>query len=51
MTRGMFDGGDDLQEATAMGAVFQVDLEHPLEQPGPAQAGRRRGWGCLGGIG
>jgi len=28
----MFDGGDDLQGAAAMGAVFQVDLEHPLEQ-------------------
>ena len=48
--RGMFDGDDDLQEAAPMGAVFQVDLEHPLEQTGPAQAGRRRGWGRLGGI-
>ena len=28
-----------------MGAVFQVDLEHPLEQLGKAQAHRRRGMG------
>jgi len=25
---GMFDGGDDLQGATALGAVLDVDLEH-----------------------
>jgi len=24
----MFDGGDDLQGATALGAVLDVDLEH-----------------------
>jgi hypothetical protein len=42
----MFDGGDDLQRAAATGAVFQVDIEHPLEQPGPAQAGRRCGRGA-----
>jgi hypothetical protein len=29
-----------------MGAVFQVDIEHPFEQPGPAQAVRRRGRGA-----
>jgi hypothetical protein len=45
---GMFDGGDDLQGAAAAGAVFQVDIEHPLEQAGPAQAGRRCGRGRLG---
>ncbi|MGH8566327.1 MAG: hypothetical protein ACREXW_20515 [Gammaproteobacteria bacterium] len=48
---GMFDGGDDRQGAAAMGAVFQVDLEHPLEQPGPAQAGGRRGRERLGVVG
>ena len=31
-----------------LGAVFQVNLEHPLQQPGPAQAHRRRGRGRLG---
>ncbi len=31
---GIFDGGDDRQEAAAMGVVFQVDLEHPFEQSG-----------------
>jgi hypothetical protein len=27
------DGGDDLQRAAALGALLDVDLEHPLEQP------------------
>jgi hypothetical protein len=45
----MFDGGDDLQGAAAAGAVFQVDIEHPLEQAGPAQAGKRCGRGALAG--
>jgi hypothetical protein len=27
----MLDGGDDRQGAAALGAVFQVDLEHPFE--------------------
>ena len=30
------DGGDDLELATAVRAVLDVDLEHALEQPGPA---------------
>ena len=34
--------GDDFQGAAAVGTVFQVDIEHALEQPGPADAGRRR---------
>ncbi len=33
-----------------LGAVFQVDIEHPLEQAGPAQAGRPCGRGRLGGV-
>ena len=41
--RGIFDGGDDLQGAAALGAVFYVDSDHPFEQPGPAGAGRQRG--------
>ena len=44
---GMFDGGDDLQGAAAAGAVFQVDIKHPLEQAGAAHGGRRRGRGQL----
>jgi hypothetical protein len=39
---GIFDGGDDLQGTAALGAVLNIDIEHPLEQPGPADAGRRR---------
>jgi hypothetical protein len=34
-----------------MGAVFQVDLEHPFEQPSPAQAGRLPREGHLGVVG
>src|SRR5919106_999065 len=30
--------GDDLQSAAAVGAVFDVDVEDPFEQPGPAHA-------------
>jgi hypothetical protein len=33
---GDVDGGDDLQEATTLEAVFQVDLEHPLRPTGPS---------------
>ena len=40
--RGIFNGGDDLQGATAMGAALDVDIEYPFEQAGPAQAGRSR---------
>ena len=36
--RRIFDGGDDLQGAAAVGAVFHVDVEDPFEQPGPAHA-------------
>ena len=35
---GIYDGGDDRQGAAAVGAVFNIDSEHPFEQPGPAQA-------------
>ena len=34
------DGGDDLELAAAIRAVFEVDLEHPLEQPSLADARR-----------
>ena len=47
--RRIFDGspstrlrtGDDLQAAGAVGAVFNVDVEDPFEQPGPTDARRR----------
>jgi len=29
----MLDGGDDLQGAAALGTLFDVDIEHPFEQP------------------
>jgi hypothetical protein len=29
------DGGEDLQLPAAVRAVFQVELKHALEQPGP----------------
>ena len=32
--RRIFDGGDDLQSAAAVRAVFDVDVEDPFEQPG-----------------
>jgi hypothetical protein len=28
---GIDDGGDDRQGAAAMGAVFEIDIEHPFE--------------------
>ena len=48
------DRRDDLQLAAAVGAVFHVDLEDPLEQLGPAQLHRvvmltarlALGWHC-----
>ena len=46
-------GGDALQAAAAVRAVFDVDVEDPFEQPGPTQARRRAlrviacGRGCL----
>ena len=48
---GIFDGGDELQGAAALRALLDVDLEYPLEQPGPAEAHRRRGRGRLGVVG
>ena len=44
---GVEDGGEDRQGTAAVGTPFHVDIEHPLEQLGPAQAGRRRGRTCL----
>ena len=35
---GMFDGGDDLQGATARGALLDVDLKHSLRKPSLAFA-------------
>jgi len=37
----IFDGGDDLQCAATVRAVFDVDIEDPFEQPGPTHARRR----------
>ena len=39
--RRIFDRGDDLQGAAAVGAVFHVDIEDPFEQSRPAHARRR----------
>ena len=39
---GIFDGGDDLQGSDALRTLLDVDVEHPFEQPGPAQAGWHR---------
>jgi hypothetical protein len=36
--RRIFDGGDGIQSAAAVRAVFRVDVEDPFEQPGPAHA-------------
>ena len=40
--RRILNGGDDLQGAAAVGAVFDVDVdvEYPFEQPDPADARR-----------
>ena len=38
--RRIFDGGDDLQSPAAVGAVFDIDVEDPFEQSGPAHAQR-----------
>ena len=52
---GMLDGGNDLQGATALGAVLDVDLEHSFEQLAPTEAGAAGGgtsaWSAEGGIG
>jgi hypothetical protein len=29
--RGLFDGGNDFQFATTVGAVLHVDIEHPFK--------------------
>ena len=39
--RRFFDRGDDLQVAATLRAVFEVDIEHALEQTRPAHARRR----------
>jgi len=39
--RRLLDGGDDSQVAPAPRAVFQVQVEDALQEPGPAQARRR----------
>ena len=41
--RGVFDGGDDRQGADAVGTVFNIDIEDPLEQPGRVAKGDE--WG------
>ena len=41
---GVKDGRDDRQWATAVWAVFQVDIEDPLEQPSPADVRRPALW-------
>jgi len=42
---GFLDGSDDFQFASAVRAVFDVDIEDPFQQSGPADANRRRGKG------
>jgi hypothetical protein len=39
--RRILDGGDDLQGAAAVRAVFDVEIEDAFEQPGPTHARRR----------
>ena len=36
--RGIDDRGDDLQAAATVWAVFDIDIEYPFEQAGPAHA-------------
>ena len=45
---GIDDRGDDLQAATTVWAAFEIDIEHALEQAGPAHAYRGRGGWALG---
>ena len=47
ITRRFFDGGDDLQGAAVLGTLFNIDIEHPSEQPGPAYTSRRQVMGCV----
>lgn len=44
---GLLNGGDDFQLATAVRAVFDVNIEHPFEQSSPANANRHRGMGRI----
>ena len=39
--RGFFDGGDNFHITPTVRTVFDVDIEHPLKQSGPADAGSR----------
>ena len=48
--RRIFNGGDDLQGATTMQTMLNVDIEYPFEQPGPADARRTRMMGGLAQI-
>ena len=40
--REFFDGSDDFQFTPTMRTAFDVDIEHSLEQAGPADAGGGR---------
>ena len=40
--RGFFDGSDDFQFTPTMRTAFDVDIEHSLEQAGPADPGGGR---------
>ncbi len=42
---GLLESSDDFQFATAVRAVFDVDIDDPFQQSGPADANRRRGMG------
>ena len=44
--RGIYNGGDYLQGATAMWTPLDVDIEYPFEQAGPDHVGRSRVRGC-----
>ena len=47
--RRLNDGGDDLQGAATLRAVFEIDIEDALEQARPAHArGRRLRMGMIG---
>ena len=44
---GFCDGGDDFQFTTTVRTVLEVDIEHPFEQTGPADANWTRWTGCM----
>ena len=46
--QGIDDRGDDRQAAATVCAVFDIDIEHALEQAGPAHACRGQGGWALG---